>query len=103
HIFGDSFAVARMMLAVAGAICSVVTYLLARRTCSREISIFAASLATACGTAFRFLVLHNIYSTLLCSLSLYAAVRLLETEKPLWAWITGSLASLTFLFEQSKG
>jgi Dolichyl-phosphate-mannose-protein mannosyltransferase len=102
-IFGDSFAVARVSLAGAGAICSLVTYLLARRTCSRGISIFTASLATVCGTAFRFLVLHNIYSTLLCSLTLYAAVRWLETEKPLWAWITGSFASLTFLFEQSKG
>ncbi len=102
-IFGDSFVVARVSLAVAGAICSLVTYLLARRTCSRGISIFAALLATVCGTAFRFLVLHNIYSTLLCSLTLYAAVRLLETERPLWAWNTGSFASLTFLFEQSKG
>ncbi len=102
-MFGDSFSVARASLALAGAICSLVTYLLARRTCSRGISVFTALLTTTTGIAFRFLVLHNIYSTLLCSLALYAAVRFLETERPLWAWITGSLASLTFLFEQSKG
>jgi hypothetical protein len=48
-------------------------------------------------------VLHNIYSTLLCSLAIYAAVQFVETEKALWAGITGSLVSLTFLVEQSKG
>src|SRR5258708_1161685 len=46
RIFGDSFAVARVSLAVAGALCSVITYLLARRVCSRGISIFVAVLAT---------------------------------------------------------
>src|SRR5438552_12919039 len=65
RIFGNTFVVARNSLAVVGALCSVVTYLLARRVCSRGISIFAAILATIAGSAFRFLVLHNCYSTLL--------------------------------------
>src|SRR5947207_11166686 len=103
RVFGDSFAVARISLAVVGAICSVVTYVLARRVCSRGIALFAAVLATTAGAAFRFLVLHNPYSTLGCCLCLYAAVRLLETERVVWAFATGSLASLTFLIEQSKG
>ena len=35
RFLGDSLVVARMSLAVAGAACSVITYLLARRVCSR--------------------------------------------------------------------
>lgn len=101
--FGDSFAVARISLATSGAICSVVTYALARRVCSREIALFAAVLATTAGTAFRFLVLHNLYSTLSCCLCLYAALRFAETGKRVWAFATGTLASFTFLIEQSKG
>lgn len=103
RIFGDSFAVARTSVAVAGAMGSVVTYVLARRVCSRGVSLFAAALATTAGAAFRFLVLHNVYSTLGCCLCLYAAVRWVETQRPHWALTMGSLASLTFLIEQSKG
>src|ERR1044071_3009268 len=33
RLFGDSFVIARFSLAVAGAICSVIAYLLARRVC----------------------------------------------------------------------
>jgi 4-amino-4-deoxy-L-arabinose transferase-like glycosyltransferase len=103
RIFGDSFAVARISLAAVGAICSVVTYVLARRVCSPGIAVFAAVLATTAGAAFRFLVLHNPYSTLGCCLCLYAALRLLETHKASWSFAVGSLASITFLIEQSKG
>jgi 4-amino-4-deoxy-L-arabinose transferase-like glycosyltransferase len=103
RVFGDSFAVARISLAVVGAICSVLTYVLARRVCSWGIALFAAVLATTAGTAFRFLVLHNPYSTLGSCLCVYAAVRFLETRKSVWAFATTSLASLTFLIEQSKG
>src|SRR5215469_17142678 len=46
RVFGDSFAVARISLAITGAICSVVTYALARRVCSRGMALFAAVLAT---------------------------------------------------------
>lgn len=103
RVFGDSFAVARISLAVVGAICSVLTYVLARRVCSWGIALFAAVLATTAGTAFRFLVLHNPYSTVGSCVCLYAAVRFLETRKSLWAFATTSSASLTFLIEQSKG
>jgi 4-amino-4-deoxy-L-arabinose transferase-like glycosyltransferase len=102
-VFSDSFVVARMSLAITGAACSVVTYLLARRVCSRGFAVFAAALATVAGVAYRFLVLHNWYSTLLACLALYSAVRLLESSKPAWAFATGSFCSLTTMFEQSKG
>jgi Dolichyl-phosphate-mannose-protein mannosyltransferase len=103
RIFGDSFLVARTSVAIAGAICSVITYVLSRRVCSRRIALLCALLATTTGAAFRFLVLHNPYSTLLCCLCLYSAVRYLESRAAIWALLTGSLASFTFLLEQSKG
>ena len=102
-VFGNSFVVARMSLAITGAACAVVTYALTRRVCSRSFALFASALATAAGVAYRFLVLHNWYSTLLACLALYGAVRLLESRKPAWAFATGSLCSLTIMFEQPKG
>ena len=102
-IFGNSFMVARSSIAVVGAACSVITYALARRMCSRSIAVLAAALATVVGTGFRFLVLHNYYSTMLACFAIYAAVRFVEKPKSTWAFATGSLVSLTFLFEQSKG
>lgn len=103
RVFGDSFAVARISLAATGAICSLFTYVLARRVCSRNIALFVAMLATTAGAAFRFLVLHNPYSTLACCACLYGLIRWFETRKPIWAFTAGSLASMTFLLEQSKG
>lgn len=103
RIFGDSFAVARFSIIVSGALFPVITYVLARRGCSRPTSVFVASLALFTGVAYRFLVLHNWYSTLLAGLALYSALRLIETHRPVWALATGSLCSLTALFEQSKG
>jgi hypothetical protein len=103
RIFGDSFAVARFSIVVSGALFPVITYVLARRGCSRPTSVFVASLALFTGVAYRFLVLHNWYSTLLAGLALYSALRLIETHRPVWAFATGSLCSLTVLFEQSKG
>lgn len=103
HVFGDSFVIARTSLALAGAICSLITFLLARRVCPLGTALFAGVLATIAGCAYRFLVLHNWYSTLLCCLCLYAAVRFLENRRIPWIFSTGFLASLAFLFEQSKG
>src|SRR5215469_3195552 len=103
RIFGDSFGVARFSIVVSGALFPVITYVLARRRCSRAMSIFVASLALFTGVAYRFLVLHNWYSTLLAGLALYSALRLIETHRPVWAVALGSLCSLTALFEQSKG
>src|SRR5713101_2845086 len=102
-VFGNSFVVARMSLAITGAVCSIVTYLLARRVCSRGFAVFAAALATVAGVAYRFLVLHNWYSTLLACLALFSAVRMLESHKPAWSFATGSFCSLTAMVEQSKG
>lgn len=103
RIFGNSFVIARVSVAVVGALCSVITYLIARRVCPRSISVLAAVLATVTGAAFRLLVLHNWYSTLLACLSVYAAVRVTEDHKRGWALAVGSFTALTFLFEQSKG
>lgn len=103
RLFGNSFAVARSSLAFAGAGCSVITYLLCRRVCSRGISLLAAVLATTTGAAFRFLVLHNCYSTLFACLAVYAALRFLEARFSRWGLAAGSLTATTFLFEQSKG
>jgi len=103
RIFGNTFVAARTSLAVVGALCSGVTYLVARRVCPRGISVFVAILATIAGSAFRFLVLHNCYSTLLACLAVYAAVRFVESNNSGWAFAIGSFTALTFLFEQSKG
>jgi 4-amino-4-deoxy-L-arabinose transferase-like glycosyltransferase len=103
RIFGDTFAVARISLAVAGAFCSVITYSLAKRVCSRGISVFTAVLATSAGVAFRFFVLHNPYSTLGSCVVIYAGLRFIETQKSRWLFATASFASITFLIEQSKG
>src|SRR6185437_10625882 len=98
RIFGDSFVVARFSIAVCGAVCSVLTYALSRRVCGRGIAVLCAMLATLAGTAFRFLVLHNPYSTVFAFLALYAALRAIETRRLPWMFAAGSLASTTLLF-----
>jgi 4-amino-4-deoxy-L-arabinose transferase-like glycosyltransferase len=102
-IFGSSFPVARTALALAGAILSSITYLLARRVCSRAVALTMATLATFTTLPYRFLVLHNWDSTLWACLALYCAVRLLEMPRRKWAFALGLFSSLTVLFEQSKG
>ena len=101
--FGDSFILARTSIAVAGAVSALITFLLARRVCSLGIALFAGVLTTVAGCAYRFLVLHNWYSTMLCCLGLYSAIRLYETKRSAWALGVGFLSALTFLVEQSKG
>jgi 4-amino-4-deoxy-L-arabinose transferase-like glycosyltransferase len=102
-IFGSSLPVARTALALAGAILSSITYLLARRVCSQAIALTLAALATLTTLPYRFLVLHNWDSTLWACLALYCAVSLLEMPSRKWAFALGLFASLTVLFEQSKG
>jgi 4-amino-4-deoxy-L-arabinose transferase-like glycosyltransferase len=102
-IFGSSLPAARTALALAGAILSSITYLLARRVCSRAIALTLAALATLTTLPYRFLVLHNWDSTLWACLALYSAVRLLEIPSRRWAFALGLFSSLTVLFEQSKG
>jgi hypothetical protein len=102
-IFGSSFLVARTALVFFGGFYSTVAYLLARRVCSRISAIFVAALVTLTTLPNRFEVLHNWDSTLWACLAVYCAVRWLESPRWTWAFATGSLASLTCLFEQSKG
>jgi 4-amino-4-deoxy-L-arabinose transferase-like glycosyltransferase len=102
-IFGDSFFVARAALLLYGGVFSAVTYLLARRVCPRLAALLTAYLLLVVTLPVRFMVLHNWDSMLLALLALYCAVRLLETPGWGWAFATGTLSSLTFLFEQSKG
>lgn len=102
-LFGSSILVARAVLVVEGGLLSVLTYLLARRVCSRWSALLAAYFVTITCVPFRFLVLHNWESTLWACLALYCAVWFLE--KPHWAWAfaAGFFAAFTGLFEQSKG
>ncbi len=141
-VFGDSILVARTALVIYGGLFSVLTYLLARRVCSRINAALGAVLLTITCLPYYFVFEHNRDSTLWALLALYCAVRWLEKAKSgrekaesrtrkaaaqradgshwalvihplslssrlssplLWAFSTGSLASLTCLFEQSKG
>lgn len=103
RIFGSSLAVARTGLALAGATFSILSYLLARRVCSRTIALTLAALGTLTTLPYRFLVLHNWDSTLWACLALYGAVRVVEKPTSQWAFAVGAFASLTALSEQSKG
>jgi 4-amino-4-deoxy-L-arabinose transferase-like glycosyltransferase len=102
-MFGDSIVVARSALVFFGASFTVVTYSLAKRTCSQAISLLAAALVLTTTIPYRFLVLHNWDSTFWACLGVYCAVRWLEDSGWVWAFSTGSFASFTFLSEQSKG
>jgi len=102
RVFGDSFAVARFSILIIGAVFPVLTFSFARRGCSRGMAVFVALLTVLAG-AYRFLVLHNWYSTFLACLAFYALLEMLETHRPVWAFATGSLCALTTLVEQSKG
>lgn len=103
RLFGDSLIVARTAVALIGAGYSPLTYLLARRVCSRQSSLLVTGLMSVTALPFRFLVVHNWDSTLWACLALYCAVRLLETPSYQWAFAAASFTSLTSLFEQSKG
>lgn len=102
-IFGSSMLVARTALAVHGALFSVFTYLLARRVCSQWAALAGAYLVTLASVAWRFTALHNWDSTLLACATVYCAVWLLQAPRVGWAFACGSFATLTVLFEQSKG
>jgi 4-amino-4-deoxy-L-arabinose transferase-like glycosyltransferase len=102
-IFGSSMLVARTTLAVYGGLFSVFTFLMARRVCSRGFALFAAYLVTMTCLPCRFLALHNWDSTLWACVALYCGIWFLESRGPGWIFGTGTFASLTFLFEQSKG
>jgi 4-amino-4-deoxy-L-arabinose transferase-like glycosyltransferase len=102
-LFGSSFLVARTALAIFGGLFSSLGYLLARRVCSRGIALLSVALVLLTTLPYRFLALHNWDSTLFACLTVYSAIRGLESRRRIWAFALGSSASLTLLFEQSKG
>lgn len=102
-VFGDSILTARTALMFFGAAFPVITYALARRTCSKSISFFVAILVAVDAAPYRFLVLHNWDSTFWACLCAYCSIRWLESDARHWAFATGTLASFTVLTEQSKG
>jgi 4-amino-4-deoxy-L-arabinose transferase-like glycosyltransferase len=103
RIFGNSYLVAHTALAFIGAAFSPITYLLARRVCSRQASLLVTALMMMTALPWRFVVIHNWDSTLWACLALYCAVRLLESPTVQWAFAAATFTSLTALFEQSKG
>jgi 4-amino-4-deoxy-L-arabinose transferase-like glycosyltransferase len=103
RVFGSSIIVARSFLALAGALLSLLTYLLARRVCSRRVTLTFAVLTTLTTLPYRFLVLHNWDSTLWAYVALYSAIRVVEQGQTKWAFLLGFFVSITTLFEQSKG
>jgi len=103
RIFGSSIVVARVSLAVMGALLSSLTYLLARRFCSRRVAATAAAVTTLSALPYRFVILHNWDSTLWACFAIYFAVRFLEEPRKRWSFAVGWFSALTVLFEQSKG
>jgi 4-amino-4-deoxy-L-arabinose transferase-like glycosyltransferase len=103
RVFGNSYLVAHTALAFLGAAFSPVTYLLARRVCSRQTSLLVTGLMMVTAVPWRFVVIHNWDSTLWACLALYCAVRMLESPAVNWAFGTATFTSLAALFEQSKG
>jgi 4-amino-4-deoxy-L-arabinose transferase-like glycosyltransferase len=101
-LLGSSFLVARVRLLLYGGLFSVLTYLIARRTCSRWSSVLGAYLVLLC-MPYCFYVQHNWDSTAFAFLAFYCLVRLLEAPSRTMAFALGMCTSLTFLFEQSKG
>jgi hypothetical protein len=102
-VFGPSYVVAGTLLPVYGGVFSALTYLLARRVCSRPVSALTAWLFLTVGIPHRAFVLHNWDSAVTASLALYFAVLWLERRAPALAFGLGTFTALTALFEQSKG
>jgi 4-amino-4-deoxy-L-arabinose transferase-like glycosyltransferase len=102
-VFGNSLIVARTVLVFYGGLFSVFTYWMARRTCARWSALLTVYLLLVTCLPWRFVSLHNWDSTLWCCLTVYCATLWLQARHWGWALGTGSFASLTFLFEQSKG
>src|SRR6202158_229190 len=90
RVFGNSYLVAHTALAVIGALLSPVTYLLARRVCSRQTSLLVTGLMMVTAVPWRFVIIHNWDSTLYACLALYCAVRMLESPAVNWAFGTAT-------------
>ena len=102
-VFGSSILVARTALVVMGAVLASVTYLFARRVCSRLVAISTAMVAILATLPYRFVVLHNWDSTLWAILTAFAGLKWIETSATRWAFWAGLGCAVTLLFEQSKG
>jgi 4-amino-4-deoxy-L-arabinose transferase-like glycosyltransferase len=102
-VFGNSILVPQAALIVYGGLYSVLTYLLARRVCSRSTALLTVYLLTLICPPYYFIPLHNWDSTLWALVALYLAVRFQESRHWGFAAAAGAFASLTCLFEQSKG
>jgi hypothetical protein len=103
RIFGNSYLVAHTSLAVIGALLSPITYLLARRVCSRQTSLLVTGLMIVTAVPWRFVIIHNWDSTLFACVALYCAVRFIECPSTPWLFAMATFTSGTALFEQSKG
>ena len=103
RIFGNSLIVARTALAIYGAVFAVFAYWMARRVCSRWVALLTAYLVIVTCLPWRFAVLHNWDSSVWLCLAVYCAILLIQAPRASWAFALGTFASLTFLFEQSKG
>ena len=103
RVFGNSYLVAHTLVAIIGALFAPITYLLLRRVCGRQASVLVSTLMVATTVPMRFVVLHNWDSTLWACLAVYGTVRFFETSASFWAFTAASFASITALFEQSKG
>lgn len=104
RVFGPSIWAPRVLWLLYGALFSALTYLLARRFCSRSAAATTALLlAVVCPACRGAAVLHSWDSTATTLLAMYCAVWLLETNSYLWAFLAGAFAGLTVVIEQSKG
>ena len=102
-LFGNSILTARMALVTYGGVFAALGYLLARRVCSRGASALAVGLAGVVSLPYSFYVQHSWDSSLLSLLTIYCAVRVLETRKFAWTFAAATFTALAVLFEHSKG
>lgn len=103
RLFGTSLAVGRAVLVFYAASFSWITYMLARRACSRGASILAALFLTLVCLPGDFVITHSWDSIAAAVLALYFAVWLLQTGHVCWAFFCGWMAGLTAMMEQSRG
>lgn len=103
RVFGISFAVARAMLLVYAALFSWVTYMLARRVCSRAFSALTAFSVGLICLPGDFVLTHNWDSLAPAVLTAYLAVWLLDTGATHWAFLSGWMAGVTLMTQQARG
>jgi 4-amino-4-deoxy-L-arabinose transferase-like glycosyltransferase len=103
RIFGSSILVARAALIVYGGVFSVLSYLLARRVCSRSTAALGSCIVAITCLPYYFMVLNNWDGTAWAYCALYFAVRSLESRQLLWPFLIGTFAAFTCLCEQPRG